>query len=46
MITQTKQQYTPPQCEELEIKLEGVIAVSQTDLTVNDPFSNQEEQTW
>lgn len=28
MITQTKEQYTPPVSEELEIKLEGVIAAS------------------
>ena len=28
MITQTKEQYAPPRCEELEIKPEGVIAAS------------------
>lgn len=28
MITQTKEQYALPRCEELEIKLEGVIATS------------------
>ena len=28
MITQTKEQYTPPRCEELDVRLEGVIAAS------------------
>lgn len=28
MIVQTKEQYTPPRCEELEAQLEGVIAAS------------------
>ena len=28
MITQTKEQYISPECEVLEIKLEGVIAAS------------------
>jgi len=28
MIKQPKEQYTPPRSEELEIKLEGVIATS------------------
>ena len=28
MITQTKEQYTPPRCEELDIQLEGVMALS------------------
>ena len=28
MITQTKEQYTSPKCEELEVNLEGVIAAS------------------
>jgi len=28
MITQTKLQYTPPMSEELDIQLEGVIALS------------------
>ncbi len=30
MTTQAKLQYTPPRSEELEIKLEGVIALSET----------------
>lgn len=28
MNTQTKEQYTPPRCEELDARLEGVIAES------------------
>ena len=28
MVTQTKVQYTPPMCEELDVRLEGVIAAS------------------
>ena len=28
MITQTKEQYVSPMCEELDINLEGVIAAS------------------
>ena len=28
MTTQAKLQYTPPRCEELDIQLEGVIALS------------------
>ena len=32
MLTQTKEQYISPRSEELEIKLEGVIALSGKDL--------------
>lgn len=28
MITQTKEQYTPPRCEELELDIEGVVCAS------------------
>ena len=28
MITQTKEQYAPPRCEELDVRIEGVIAAS------------------
>ena len=28
MITQTKEQYISPECEELDVRLEGVIALS------------------
>ena len=36
MTTQAKLQYTPPRSEELEIKLEGVIALSETGVTNPD----------
>lgn len=38
MIKQTKTQYTPPQCEELEIKLEGMMA-SSLDPNYSNPFN-------
>ena len=28
MVTQTKEQYISPECEELDVRLEGVIAAS------------------
>lgn len=38
MITQTKEQYTPPVSEELDINLEGVIAAS-LEPTYTNPFN-------
>ena len=46
MIKQPKEQYTPPRSEELEIKLEGVIAVSGKDVKPNNPFSGWPEDVW
>ncbi len=43
MITQAKEQYTSPRSEELEIKLEGVIAASQ-DVSPSNPFSGNTEK--
>ena len=37
MFTQTKEQYTPPRSEELELTLEGVIAAS--DPKFSTPFT-------
>ena len=33
-----KEQYTPPRCEELEMNLEGILAVSRGD-TYGDPIN-------
>ena len=38
MITQTKEQYTPPRCEELEMDLEGLIAASRGN-TYGEPIN-------
>ena len=38
MTTQAKLQYTPPMCEELDINLEGVIALS------GGPYPTWEEE--
>lgn len=42
MITQTKDQYISPMCEELDINLEGVIAMSPK---WEPPFTNGEDWT-
>lgn len=46
MVTQTKEQYTPPMCEELDVRLEGVIAASGKDVNPNNPFSGWPEDVW
>ena len=38
MITQTKEQYTSPRSEELDVRLEGVIAAS-LDPSYTNPFN-------
>lgn len=43
MITQTKEQYTSPRSEELDVRLEGVIAAS-LDPSYTNPFNP--EQPW
>ena len=48
MIVQTKEQYASPRCEVLDVRLEGVIAVSPE--TTGDPVFPESgfgtEQTW
>jgi len=41
-----KLNYVAPEVEVLVINLEGCIAVSQTNFSVDNPFSNQEEKEW
>ena len=43
MIKLTKEQYTSPRSEELEVRLEGVIAAS-PDVSTSNPFSDSTEQ--
>ena len=38
-IVQTKEQYTPPRSEELELTLEGVIAASAPEYEYGGPLS-------
>ena len=42
MVTQTKVQYTPPMCEELDVRLEGVIAASGDPQDYDNPFGGSE----
>lgn len=38
--------YIAPECEEIVVSLEGVIAASANMTSVNDPFSGLSEEEW
>ena len=46
-IMRKKLNYEAPEVEVFSVNLEGCIAISQTDFTVNDPFSDHtDEEEW